>query len=401
MNAMQATEAPRLERSVDDRLIAGVCGGIAEHFAIDATIVRIAAVVLTVFGGAGILLYIVAWAMLPEVGQRRSYADSWMRHPGWQPWIGVGLIIVAFSIISDHLWHIGDVGFPVFLIGIGAFLLFFRAPERLPLPEPLEGETTTSTASTSTDATATAAATPEWRDLAREQGRIVREQVRASQRDWHRNRREWHREIHARRRARRSITVPTIGVLALGAGIVGLVIAVGGSVRPTVVLAIGLVVIGVALVLATKVGRAGGLVPLGLLVLAALSVTAAIRIPFGDGGIGNRREQPGVASDIPAGGYHQAIGELDINLNAIKPTGGNVVHVDASVGIGHMLVTVPRGVEVVVHGHSELGDVRVNNEAQSFWKVDHTVTLPGSSEGGGRIDIDATVGIGEVEVQDA
>src|SRR5689334_2470830 len=116
MDGMQATEAPRLERSVDDRVLAGVCGGIAEHFAIDATIVRVAAVVLTIFGGAGVLLYIVGWVMLPEQGHRHSYADGWMRHPGWQPWVGVALIVIAFSIFSDHFWHLGDVGFPIFLI---------------------------------------------------------------------------------------------------------------------------------------------------------------------------------------------------------------------------------------------------------------------------------------------
>lgn len=132
---MQATESHRLERSVDDRVIAGVCGGIAEHFAIDPTIVRVVAVVLTLFGGAGLLLYVVGWAMIPEAGHRRSYADGWLRHQGWQPWVGIVLIVVAFSIISEHIWHLGDIGFPVFLIGVGAFLLFVRPPAEPPVPD--------------------------------------------------------------------------------------------------------------------------------------------------------------------------------------------------------------------------------------------------------------------------
>jgi phage shock protein PspC (stress-responsive transcriptional regulator) len=47
-------------------MIAGVCGGFAAYSGIDANIVRLVMVLLTVFGGAGLLLYLVAWVIVPE-----------------------------------------------------------------------------------------------------------------------------------------------------------------------------------------------------------------------------------------------------------------------------------------------------------------------------------------------
>ena len=47
-------------------MIAGVCGGIAEYFNVDPTLVRIAWVLFTGLGGAGIIAYIIAWIIVPE-----------------------------------------------------------------------------------------------------------------------------------------------------------------------------------------------------------------------------------------------------------------------------------------------------------------------------------------------
>ncbi len=56
----------KLTLSNTDIKIAGVCGGIAEYFEIDPTIVRLAFVAFTLPGGAGILLYIICWAIIPK-----------------------------------------------------------------------------------------------------------------------------------------------------------------------------------------------------------------------------------------------------------------------------------------------------------------------------------------------
>jgi phage shock protein PspC (stress-responsive transcriptional regulator) len=64
----------RLQRSVTDRKIAGVCGGLAEHFGVDSTLVRIAAVVLAIYPGAvicGVLVYLLAWFVMPSAASER------------------------------------------------------------------------------------------------------------------------------------------------------------------------------------------------------------------------------------------------------------------------------------------------------------------------------------------
>lgn len=59
--------ARRLYRSRNDRMIAGVCGGIAEYFEIDPVIVRIIAIILLLPGGLpGFVPYIVLWVLVPN-----------------------------------------------------------------------------------------------------------------------------------------------------------------------------------------------------------------------------------------------------------------------------------------------------------------------------------------------
>lgn len=68
----RATQAPvyakrRLERSRINRTFAGVCGGFAEYFGWDVTVVRIVMVLLTVFGvGSPVVAYLIAWLVMPS-----------------------------------------------------------------------------------------------------------------------------------------------------------------------------------------------------------------------------------------------------------------------------------------------------------------------------------------------
>ncbi|MBT3223455.1 MAG: PspC domain-containing protein [Proteobacteria bacterium] len=61
----EQNEIKKLYRS-ETRMIAGVCGGIAEHFGVDPTVVRLAAVFLFLMSGFGILAYIIGWLIIPE-----------------------------------------------------------------------------------------------------------------------------------------------------------------------------------------------------------------------------------------------------------------------------------------------------------------------------------------------
>ena len=59
----------RLTRSTSDRRIAGVCGGLAEYFGVDATAIRLVWVILSILCGAvigGVIAYIVAWIIIPR-----------------------------------------------------------------------------------------------------------------------------------------------------------------------------------------------------------------------------------------------------------------------------------------------------------------------------------------------
>ena len=56
----------KLYRSTTNRQLAGVCGGLAEYFSLDATLIRVLFIVLAVLGGSGVILYIAMWIIVPK-----------------------------------------------------------------------------------------------------------------------------------------------------------------------------------------------------------------------------------------------------------------------------------------------------------------------------------------------
>lgn len=66
MSVEPTREIKRLYRSRKERMIGGVCGGIAEYFNIDPTLVRLAWVVLGAAGGFVVVAYLIAWVIIPE-----------------------------------------------------------------------------------------------------------------------------------------------------------------------------------------------------------------------------------------------------------------------------------------------------------------------------------------------
>ena len=55
----------KLYRSKTDRKVAGVCGGLAQYFNIDPTLIRVLFVVLAILGGSGLVLYLALWIIVP------------------------------------------------------------------------------------------------------------------------------------------------------------------------------------------------------------------------------------------------------------------------------------------------------------------------------------------------
>ncbi|MFC4912056.1 PspC domain-containing protein [Actinomadura gamaensis] len=66
----------QLRRTRDGRMLAGVCSGVGRYLGVDPNLVRLGLGVFTLFGGAGIALYIIAWLVMPEDGAETSVAED-------------------------------------------------------------------------------------------------------------------------------------------------------------------------------------------------------------------------------------------------------------------------------------------------------------------------------------
>jgi len=76
-------ENHKLYRSVKQRVIGGVAGGLAEYFDIDPVIVRLVFVIVAIAGGGGVLVYIILWIVLPEnTAQKYTFQQT---QPGYTP----------------------------------------------------------------------------------------------------------------------------------------------------------------------------------------------------------------------------------------------------------------------------------------------------------------------------
>ena len=124
----------RLERSRSDRMLAGVCGGLARYFDIHPAFYRVGFVVLTLIGGAGILIYIAAALVIPSEGEQDSIAEAVLRdrHERPLPLIALAVLAVAGLVLLSRvsLWPHGDAAWVLLLLVGGAVLLFTR--RRLP-----------------------------------------------------------------------------------------------------------------------------------------------------------------------------------------------------------------------------------------------------------------------------
>jgi phage shock protein PspC (stress-responsive transcriptional regulator) len=126
-----STPTPALDRFFDslrrssvtrsqDRVIAGVCAGIAQRLGVSAAIVRVGAVVLAVFG-PGVFLYLLAWLLLPRYdGQVRL--ERAVR--GGEASSIVLLVITLLTVIPDFFGHSRMGPWPLIALGILAIVGF-------------------------------------------------------------------------------------------------------------------------------------------------------------------------------------------------------------------------------------------------------------------------------------
>ncbi|MDI6779916.1 MAG: PspC domain-containing protein [Bacteroidota bacterium] len=126
-------DVKRLYRSTENKIIGGVCGGFAEYLNVDPVIIRILWVIMIFIGGTGILLYLIAWILMPlntnpsVIQPRKSSAQIW----------GALLIVIGGLFLMSNLnlfpifdwfewWDIFSWGTMVSLIiiAIGVLLIF-------------------------------------------------------------------------------------------------------------------------------------------------------------------------------------------------------------------------------------------------------------------------------------
>lgn len=131
----------RLRRSTEDRMLGGVCGGLAEFFEVDSNLVRLAFLLLALFTGTGVVLYLLLWLILPEEGKEELHRDRWGRikwelrerarelgEANW--WLGVGLVAAGVVLLLRNLglfsWFQWRLVWPALLILAGGWLLVQR-----------------------------------------------------------------------------------------------------------------------------------------------------------------------------------------------------------------------------------------------------------------------------------
>ncbi|MBN2395151.1 MAG: PspC domain-containing protein [Candidatus Atribacteria bacterium] len=133
----------RLYRSKKDSMLGGVCGGIAEYFDIDSTLVRILAVLVVLLGGVGVIAYIIAWIVIPlnpdHERHRDQQANSQMKNqeekiigfdhsdPDKNRYVWGGLILIfvgLFFLMKNFFPRFILIKFwPVILVVVGIVLI--------------------------------------------------------------------------------------------------------------------------------------------------------------------------------------------------------------------------------------------------------------------------------------
>jgi phage shock protein PspC (stress-responsive transcriptional regulator) len=343
------TEAPRADaprrllRSRDDRVIGGVCGGLARYFNVDPLIIRIAAVALVFVGGFAVVAYIAALLLVPE--------DDGTGHPvAGKPGrlstiIGAVVIVLAGVALLDGHWGVG------FGWAFGAL-----APTVL----------------------------------------IVTILAIAGQ-----------RLLAGRGEHQPAIARIAGAALMLSAIVAGVVIAAAGAAVATaagggVAVAAVVIVLGLLMVVFSFRDRRARWLAIPALVLAIPSgVVAAAGIDT-DHGVGNRDYAPATIADIKPGGYELGIGELVVDLRQMQWPAETPVHLKVDVGTGHALILVPADTCVQADTHAGLGYVGVLGAESGGADVDDQRGTVGRTTSRTRkLVVDADMGIGAIEVRHA
>jgi phage shock protein PspC (stress-responsive transcriptional regulator) len=355
-------EAPprRLVRVDEGRWLGGVAAGLGRYFDVNPLVYRIAFAALALAGGTGLLLYLAAWLVMPGERSDESVAVETLRRHRERPWLllGVGLLVFGalFALSEARFWPgTGNVWLAATLLG--AALVWWHVGNRD------EAAREPAPASPPASPPGAPAATP--------------------------------RPAAPRRP---SLLAPVLGALLAAAGLLGLLAVLGVyEVDAAVAFAGAVVVVGAAVAVgAFTERRVGGLVVLGLLLLPAFGVAAAMPVSI-SAGVGEKVERPTATIPLQPS-YELGLGELNLDLAGVKLPPGTT-SVDASVGVGELVITVPDDYALEIDAQAGIGEVNVLGARDEGIDADRTITIPGSTPDAPVLDVEADVGIGYVEVR--
>jgi phage shock protein PspC (stress-responsive transcriptional regulator) len=363
---MTDRSAHLLRRRTTDRVIGGVAGGLGDYFNVDPLLIRIGFVGLIIFGGAGLVLYLIAWLLLPAEGQDASMAESFFRRLGLTPsrigWIALALILLVLIFnmpIGGPLDGSGTV-FIGPLPGLNPAALWALAIIVTGIVVIRRRETAPSLAPAAI-ADVAPPATPTVRPVPRPRSPL----------GWY---------VLA-------ATLIALGLLAIVSQMAHVEVAPGQF------FGAALAVIGIGLVVGAWWGRARVLILLALLLMPVAVPASFITAPL-EGGVGDLRYTPASPAEL-RDEYRLLGGRLVLDLTKIS-RGTQPIHIAASVAVGELVVVLPPDASVQIDarvgaGSTILFDARQVGTSLQDRSVRHEFR-------GASYILDLEAGIGEVQV---
>lgn len=345
-----------VQRPVDDRLLAGVCTGVARHLDIDPVVVRIGFAVLTFIGGAGVVLYAGAWLLLPTT-EDPSPAARWFRLNENEAKVrSAGLVasaLIAVLVAVDDGGVAGnDWGAPWFLLPLAllAYVFVIRPRRR----REIDGAPTESPVHTGLD--------------------TVRRKGERPPRSG-------------------ALTVLTLSITAIAIAVTRLVAdrSDGSDGTPwTIYVVVALLVVALGVLVSTFVGDGGLLIVIGIV----LAIILGLGTLLPSARVGELRVAPTTAADLSPS-YEHGVGQVTVDLTSVTDPEallGRTLGLRA--GVGQTTVVVPDGLNVAVRTELGLGQVQVFDRMVNG--TSNELDLP--ADAGRRLTVDVQQGVGDIEV---
>jgi phage shock protein PspC (stress-responsive transcriptional regulator) len=395
-----------MRRSRTDRKIVGVAGGLGRWAGVDPLVFRILFVVLTIFGGSGILLYALGWLLIPDEGEQESEGQRLVNGHSRTRFRTVVVLIVVLVLglgvtgsLIDSGPGLGGLGV-LLVIGLGVVLVL-RNGQRPPVEQPPVAEPPVARTETGeygqTPGTAYAAAPPSAYAPTAPLPPPTATTYPV-----------YGPPVPPAPKERSILGRVTISVAAIVGGLlIGWNAATDSDVPARVIVAAALGVVGLGLVVGAFVGRARGLVVLGLLLTLLASATAFAGVQV-RGGVGDRTWTPSALSEVRPQ-YRLGAGQATLDLSRVDFSSAGRERVEVRQGVGDLLIVVPSDVIVLVDADVRAGEIRRDlgsgtgkERLQNGTDVSERFTLPASSAPSSAVlVIDAELGVGSLEVRRA